>query len=107
MLNQISAHMKDQVNAAFQIIPGPGNLDMYRLIDRAISVIITSGMRYRVCPFETVVEGPLDKVLQLVPEILEVLYSEGVEDVLSFVKIQSRKQGRVTIEEKMAAYDAG
>ncbi len=96
--------MHNQVNAAFQIIPRAGDRELYPLVDKAIGVIAASGLQYRVCPFETVVEGPLDRVLALVPEILARLYGEGVEEVISFLKIQSRKDGDVSIGEKMEKY---
>ena len=96
--------MNEIVNAAFQVIPGKAEKTLYQLVDVAIKEIRDSGLTCRVCPFETVVEGPLEEVLALVPRVLKALYAEGVEDVLTFMKLQSRKGADVSIGEKMEGY---
>ena len=46
-----------QVNIAVQILPFSKTLDSYSVVDKAIEVIANSGIKYRVTPFETVMEG--------------------------------------------------
>jgi len=46
-----------QINAAIQLLPLKTNEDRYSVVDKAIELINKSGLNYKVCPFETVVEG--------------------------------------------------
>jgi uncharacterized protein YqgV (UPF0045/DUF77 family) len=49
--------MKNLINLALQVLPSSITSDPYSLVDKAIEVIQQSGLKYRVCPFETVIEG--------------------------------------------------
>ncbi|HOV84009.1 MAG TPA: thiamine-binding protein, partial [Paludibacteraceae bacterium] len=44
------------VNIALQILPTSATVHPYNLVDKAIEVIAASGLKYRVTPFETVME---------------------------------------------------
>lgn len=54
------------VNIAIQVIPIAKNKDLYPLVDKAIEVIQQSGVKYQVCPFETVMEGRYDQLMEIV-----------------------------------------
>ncbi|MEE4197930.1 MAG: MTH1187 family thiamine-binding protein [Bacteroidales bacterium] len=97
--------MNHQVNVAVQVIPKSQRKEIYALVDDAIQVIHDSGLRYRVCPFETVIEGPYQEIMEVVEKIQEVCFKEGADELLVFLKIQNRKTGMVTIEDKMEKYD--
>ena len=58
-----------KINAAIQLLPLSNNIDKYKIIDEAIALIISSGLNYVVCPFETVVEGSFEEVMQLIKNI--------------------------------------
>ncbi len=45
------------VNVAIQVIPLSRERELHDLVDLAIQVIQSAGVKYRVCPFETVMEG--------------------------------------------------
>lgn len=96
--------MKNYVNIALQVLPKSKNKETYDLVDDAIKVIQDSGLKYQVCPFETAIEGPYDEIMQLVEKVQEKCFSNGADELLVYVKIQNRKQGDVTIEEKMKKY---
>ncbi len=97
--------MKHKVNAAFQVIPRSKDKNTYELVDVAIDVISKSGIKYRVCPFETVLEGDYNEIMALIKKVQEVLYENGTETMLSYIKIQSAADRDVTIEDKMKKYD--
>ncbi len=46
-----------KVNAALQILPFAGGPPDYALVDIGIDLIRKSGIKYKVCAFETVMEG--------------------------------------------------
>jgi uncharacterized protein YqgV (UPF0045/DUF77 family) len=89
---------------AIQVIPEGTNGIDYTLIDEAIKVISGSGFRYRVCPFETVVECSLDDALVLINNIHNSMEEAGVRHMLTNLKIQIDYTRKVTIDDKMAKY---
>ena len=97
--------MEEQINAAIQVLPQSKDRHLYEIVDEAIDEIKKSGLRYQVCPFETVVEGEFVKVMTLIGSIKDRCFSAGAEDLLINIKIQARKTGNVTIEEKMNKYN--
>ncbi|MFP4023181.1 MAG: MTH1187 family thiamine-binding protein [Thiohalospira sp.] len=97
--------MNHQVNVAVQVLPKSETKSTYALVDEAIKVIIDSGLKYRVCPFETVIEGPYQKIMNVIENIQEICFEQGADEILVYVKIQNRKDGKVTIEDKMEKYD--
>lgn len=94
-----------QINIALQVLPRSENKDTYDLVDIAIDLIQNSGLKYRVCPFETVIEGEFDEIMALVKKIHEKLYEQGAESMLAYLKIQSNKNIDITIKDKIAKYD--
>ena len=97
--------MKNIINVAIQVLPRSASKGTYELVDVAIDLIQQSGLKYRVCPFETVVEGRYDEVMELVKGIHEAVYANGAEEMITNMKIQTRCNQDVFIEDKMDKYD--
>lgn len=97
--------MKNKINLAIQVLPRSANKGTYELVDIAIEIIQKSGLKYRVCPFETVIEGYYDEVMQLVKDIHEAVYSGGAEEMITNIKVQTRYNQDVFIEDKMNKYE--
>jgi uncharacterized protein (TIGR00106 family) len=97
--------MNKKVNIAIQVLPRSCSKGTYELVDIAIELIQKSGLDYRVCPFETVVEGYYDEVMQLVKDIHEAVYLGGAEEIITNLKIQTRHNQDVYIEDKMSKYE--
>ena len=91
-------------NIAIQILPLDYEGDKYVLIDRAIAVIQASGLKYQVCPFETVVEGEQSDIFALLERMQQAVYKAGCRELLTNIKIHSRSEKDVWIEEKMEKY---
>jgi uncharacterized protein (TIGR00106 family) len=100
--------MKNQnqttINVAIQVLPHSPTKGTYELVDVAIEAIQKSGLKYQVCPFETVVEGTYDEVMNLVKEIHEVVYAAGAEEMITNLKIQTSNNRDVFIDDKMSKY---
>lgn len=96
--------MKNKVNVALQVLPRAEGKNTYQLVDKAIEVIQQSGLKFQVCPFETVIEGYYDEVMDLVKKVHEQCYSSGTETMMTYIKIQSSANADVTIEDKMEKY---
>ena len=96
--------MKNQINLAIQVLPRSASIKTYDLVDVAIELIQKSGLNYQVCPFETVIEGGYDEVMKLVKDIHEAVYASGAEEMITNIKIQTRHNQDVYIDDKMNKY---
>jgi uncharacterized protein (TIGR00106 family) len=96
--------MNQQINAAIQVLPRSKDKHPYDIVDKAIEIIKASGLKYQVCPFETVVEGTYSEVIALVEKVHDACYEAGAEDMMCYLKIQSSSQKAVTIDDKMNKY---
>jgi len=92
------------VNIALQVLPTSKTIHPYALVDKAIEIIANSGIRYKVCPFETVMEGTYEEIMQVVKLAQEACYEAGADSLMTYIKIQSSK-GDVSIEDKMEKYE--
>ncbi len=99
-----SIYLKKMVNVAIQVVPAAPGIDTYRVIDKAIGIISEAGVEYVVTPFETVMEGDYDKLMEIVKMVQDECYKNGANQVLCYIKIQSKSIGDVTINEKLGKY---
>ncbi len=92
------------INLAIQVLPKSESRDAYDIIDQAIAVIKSSGLKYMVCPFETVMEGTYDQLFDVVSKVYDRCFMEGADEVLINIKIQSRRDSNVFIDDKIGKY---
>lgn len=97
--------MKYTVNAAIQVLPSGDKAFAYHVVDKVIEHIEASGIKYKVCPFETVVEGDYESVIELLAGIKEVCFREGAEDILINMKWQIGHNKNIAISDKMDKYE--
>ena len=97
--------MNNTVNIALQILPTSKTVHPYSIVDAAIAVIAASGLKYRVTPFETVMEGSYDRIMEVVKLAQQACYDAGAESLMTYLKIQSNGNGDVNIEDKMGKYE--
>ncbi len=97
--------MKNTINAAIQVLPSGDKTFAYHVVDKVIEHIEASGLTYRVCPFETVIEAEYEEVISLLGEIKEVCFREGAEDILINMKWQIGHNKNITISDKTGKYE--
>lgn len=95
---------ENKINLALQVLPQAEGKNSYDLVDVAIKLIQQSGLTYQVCPFETVIEGNFDELMDLVKQIHQELKNNGTEKLMTYIKIQTVFQEDVTIDDKMRKY---
>jgi len=95
---------ENKINVAIQVLPESEDKVKYELIDKAIETIRKSGLRYQVCPFETVVECTFNELHDLIESIHEACKIAGTEKMLMNLKVQSNFNQDVTIGDKMEKY---
>ncbi|MBN2484783.1 MAG: thiamine-binding protein [Bacteroidales bacterium] len=97
--------MKNKVNISLQVLPSGKGIDPYKIVDTAISVIARSGLLYKVCPFETVMEGDYDSIMETIKKVHEACLEEGADSIFANVKMQIVKDKDVAIADKTAKYN--
>lgn len=89
------------VNVSVQVLPLIE--DVFAVVDKAIAVIASSGVKYEVGPMETVMEGELDRLLEVAKAAHLACFEAGAPRVVTIIKIGDAVGG-TTIEEKVAKY---
>jgi uncharacterized protein YqgV (UPF0045/DUF77 family) len=97
--------MLNKVNVALQVLPSSKEIHPYDIVDIAIKIIEESGIKFRVCPFETVMEGDYEVIMDIVKKIQIECLNSGADSMISNLKIQVDKFKDVRIEDKTAKYD--
>jgi uncharacterized protein YqgV (UPF0045/DUF77 family) len=93
------------INAAIQVLPAGDKKFAYSIVDEAIKTIAESGLNYKVCPFETVIQGTYEEVMNLIFRIKESCFDAGAEDILINIKLQLGNNKNITISDKMHKYE--
>ena len=89
------------VNVAVQVLPLAD--DALAVVDRAIAVIRASGVKHEVGPMETVMEGPLDALMDVAKAAHRACFEAGARQVVTVIKIGDSLEG-TTMEDKVAKY---
>lgn len=97
--------MSHNVNLAIQILPLQMDKSAaYKAIDAAIEKVQASGLKYVVCPFETVIEGPYDEVMALMNEMQDATYCAGAKELLINMKLHRSVEKDMAIDDKTGKY---
>lgn len=92
------------VNASIQILPIVQDRHPYEWVDEAIAVIQQGGIKYKIGPFATVVEGTYEQVMKVVNDINEHLVQTGCGEWIASVQINMRSNSDITANEKVAKF---
>jgi len=92
-----------QINAAIQLLPIGAKENRYAIVDKAIALIEESGLHYKVCPFETVVEGHSDAIYALIHKIQVATLGAECNEILINIKIHAATRD-LSFSEKLEKY---
>lgn len=90
------------INAAIQLLPIDTSQKRWDVVDKAIALIDLSGLNYKVCPFETVVEGSSSQIFDLLEKIKQMSL-ENADEILINIKIHAANRD-LFFEEKLEKY---
>jgi uncharacterized protein (TIGR00106 family) len=95
--------MNGQVVAEVSIVPvGTGNAGISRYVAASLKVLESKkDLAYRLTPMGTIIEGPLNKVLDAIREMHEVPFTKGVVRVVTNIKIDDRRDKTATMNGKV------
>ena len=97
--------MKESVIAEIHIIPiGTVTTSLSRYIAACIEIVKQAqDISYQVTAMGTVIQGPLERVLELAQRMHEVPFTLGAKRVLTAINIDDRRDKSATIESKVKA----
>jgi uncharacterized protein YqgV (UPF0045/DUF77 family) len=90
-------------NLSLQILPMVPQEQVYGVVDKVISIIQQSGLKYIVGPMETSIEGDLTELLVLVKKAQDICVAAGANRVVSVIKIDYSPNG-VSFDDKIGKY---
>ena len=92
-------------SVAIQVLPNVPDSDVFRVVDEVIAYIQKSGVKHVVTPFETVLEGDYDELMEIVKQCQLICIKAGAPSVMSYIKIHHNpNEGVWSIEEKTDKY---
>lgn len=97
--------MKDSVIAEIKVYPfGSGTTGVSHIVAACVSVLEkATDIRYQVTPMATIVQGSLDRILELAKEMHELPFSQGIHRVVTSISLDDRRDKQVTMEGKVKA----
>lgn len=79
-----------KASISFQLLPQTNMKEAYRIVDRVLDMISAEEhITYVVGPMDTVIEGELGQLLEIVRKAVQIGHDEGVSSVFSVLKLFS------------------
>ena len=97
--------MKEQVIAEIHVVPlGTATTSLSRYIVACLDVIKQApDISYQLTAMGTIIQGPLERILELVQKMHEVPFAMGAKRVITTINIDDRRDKLITIEGKVGA----
>ena len=87
---------RTEASLAIQVLPMSVTGDeVLRIVDKVIAYIKSTGLKTVVCPFETVIEGGFEELMQIAAECRRICIREGAADLLTYMKMAYKPNGGV------------
>ncbi len=84
------------------IVPvGTKGASVSKYVARALKVLKRSGLDYELTPMGTIIHGELEEVFNVVRDMHENCFFDGVMRVLTFLKIDDRRDRNVQPRDKV------
>ena len=98
--------MRPEASIAIQVLPQSAAGDeVLRIVDKVIAYIKNTGLKTVVGPFETVIEGDFEKLMDIAKECQLICIREGAVSLLTYIKIAFNPSGGTwSIDEKIAKH---
>ena len=97
--------MKDSVIAEIRIVPlGTATTSLSRYVAACLDVVKRAqDISYQITAMGTIVQGPLERVLELAQKMHEVPFAMGAKRVATTIRIDDRRDKPQTMEDKVKA----
>ena len=94
------------VIASLTVTPvGTETPSLSRYVAECVRVLNESGVKHTLTPMGSVLEGPLEEILQIVAKVHEIPFSQGVQRVSTRLTIDDRRDKKASAQGKMDAVE--
>lgn len=95
--------MKGNIVAEISVVPlGTGGTGLSQFVASCIGILDErKDLSYQLTPMGTIIEGPIDKVIEVVRQMHEVPFDQGVLRVVTTLKIDERRDKLLTMSGKV------
>ena len=92
--------------ASLTVTPvGTETPSLSRYVAECARVLDEAGLKHTLTPMGSVLEGPLDEILQVVKKVHEIPFSKGVQRVSTRLTIDDRRDKEATAQGKLDAVE--
>ena len=97
--------MKELVIAEIHVIPvGTASASLSRYITACIDILEQAqDISYQLTAMGTIIQGPLERVLELVQKMHDIPFAMGAKRVVTTINIDDRRDKSATIDSKVKA----
>jgi len=97
--------MKEQVIAEIKIVPlGTATTSLSHYIAACLDTVKQAqDISYQLTAMGTIIQGPLERILELVQKMHEVPFAMGAKRVITTINIDDRRDKLITIDGKVKA----
>ena len=97
--------MPQQIVAEISVVPiGTGSASLSQYVAACVDILKQApDVSYQLTAMGTIIQGPLERVLELAGKMHQAPFAQGVERVLTTIKIDDRRDKPLTIESKVQA----
>ncbi len=97
--------MKDSVIAEIRIVPlGTATTSLSRYVAACLDVVKRAqDISYQITAMGTIIQGPLERILELAQKMHEVPFTMGAKRVSTTINIDDRRDKPTSIEHKVKA----
>jgi len=99
--------MQGQVIAEISVVPvGTATTSVSHYIAACVNIVKQApDISYQLTAMGTIIQGRLERVLELAQKMHEVPFAKGVKRVVTTIKIDDRRDKSITIDSKVKAVD--
>ena len=97
---------RPEASIAIQVLPQSVTGDeVLAIVDKVIAYIKSTGLKAVVGPFETVIEGGFERLMDIAKECQLICIREGAKSLLTYIKIAYNPNGGTwSIDEKISKH---
>ena len=101
--------MRESVIAEIHVIPlGTATTSLSRYVAACLDVVKEAqDISYQLTAMGTIIQGPLERILELVPKMHEAPFTMGAKRVVTTISIDDRRDKLATMESKVQAVSRG
>ena len=86
----------------FTVVPlGTGDTSLSAYVAEVQRALEGSGVKHQLTPMGTVLEGPLDHLLEVIRKVHELPFARGAKRVMTLINIDDRRDKEATAQAKM------